>query len=411
MSHQPYSVTVPDLQVELDASSAFLTHCYRNALDRLNRSFGQNRPVAILLGEGQSTCDFVIRAFLSGLDEDTAVARVTEPCADATDLLRKIICAAGFEPKEMNLGDLESIFTMFLAFQKSHGRRTVVCLEGLQDSEWWVLDKIRSLVEMEVESQYGMLVLISGQPALKELLNNRPLNSVATLAGYRISLAPFTLSETTECIRQRVEAAGSATVGQVFQYQAITLIHELCAGVPDAITSLVDQCLHMAGQDGVDLVTTMTVKRAYEASRAAMEPQEGDPDARTVEVSKVKLPMRRLIVRLTGDDVREQSLRQGHTLIGRSRLCDVRINSPTVSRHHALINYSGEGAMLVDLGSTNGTCVDGYQISAHTLEPGETISVGNCNIEYIVYDELQTEIQKSVQSDSIELNFSGAKNT
>ncbi len=43
--------------------------------------------------------------------------------------------------------------------------------------------------------------------------------------------------------------------------------------------------------------------------------------------------------------------------------------------------------MLVDLGSTNGTCVDGVQIESHRLAAGETISLGDCRIEYLLDDE------------------------
>ena len=402
MSRQTQLVPQSDLEVETDSSAPFLAHCYRRPIERLRQSFISRRPLAILIGEGNSAAGFVIRHFASEFEEDCAVIRIAEPCRDATDLMRKIITAAGFEPKDMSLADLESIFALFLAFQKSHNRRTVMCLEQLHDCEWWVLDKIRKLVDMEVEGQYGMMVVISGQPPLKELLNTRPLSAISTLAGYRISLAPFSLAETTECIRQRVEAEDSATtVGEVFQYQAIPLIHELCGGVPDAIDELVSGSLALAGKEGLGLVTTMVVKRAYEASRAEFEPAEADPDSATVEVSEISQPMRRLVVRLTGADAREQALRQGHTLIGRSRLCDVRVNSPIVSRHHALINYSGGSAMLVDLGSSNGTFVDGERISSHVLAAGETIRVGNCLIEFVVDAELQASFEEAARSAGI----------
>ena len=402
MSNEPQPVSLPDLQVEQEPSFAFLTHCYRKALDRLNRSFTSGRPLGIIIGEGKSASDFVIRAFISGLDEDTVIARVTEPCVDATDLMRSIVHAAGFEPKDMMLADLESIFTMFLTFQKSHKRRTVVCLEELQDCEWWVLDMIRKLVEKEVEGQYGLLVIIAGRAGLKELLSTRPLSSISALAGNRIVLAPLSMAETTECIRLGVESSGCSTIGDVFQYQAISLVHDLCAGVPDSINALVDQSMKLAKREGVDLVTTALVKRAHEASRASLHSHEGGADAATVEVSEVNLPMRRLVVNLTGDEAREQALRQGHTLIGRSRLCDIRIDSSIVSRHHALINYSVDGsAMLVDLGSKNGTYVDGYRITAHELVAGESIRVGNCTIEYIVDDQMQASFEKAARSAGI----------
>lgn len=401
MSHQQYSQILPDVAVEQEPSSTFLTHCYRNALDRLNRSFTEKRPLAILIGEGKSASGCVVRTFLSSLDEDVAVARITEPCADAVDLMRKIIRAAGFQPKDLHLADLESIFRMFLAFQKGHGRRTIVCLEEVQDSEWWVLDKIRSLVELEGEGKYGLMLIISGQPGLKELLDTRPLNFVSTLAGRRISLAPFSPAETREYIRRRVEAAGTLIIDEVFEYHAIPLIHELCSGVPDAVGTLTTQCLELADEEGVDLVTIELVKRAYEIRRATTEPRENGADSSTVSVDEI-MPARRLIVRLTDEDVQEKTLSQGHILIGRSSLCDIRIDSPIVSRQHALITYLPDGATLVDLSSTNGTFVDGHRIQQHELVAGESIAIGDCRIEYVIDDAEPAQFQETEQFEGIE---------
>lgn len=386
MSHQQ-DTTATDLPAEQAASPEFLTHCYRNAIDRLNELYALRCPVAIMIGEGRSASSFVISKFLDGLGDEASLVRISEPCADAASLLGQIVRAVGFEPKDMGASDLESVFKMFLAFQKSHERRTVVCIEEIQDSEWWVLDKVRSLVELEVEGKCGFVLIITGQPSLKELLHTRPLSSVCMHAGQPVSLAPFTLVETTDYLRRRVEGATSKTVEQVFHYQSITLIHELCAGVPDAISALVSLCLNMADEGGFELIATDHVKRAYELQRADVAPEDVDIGAATVNLTAPAPRGARLLVEISGEVVQEAALRHGHLLIGRSKMCDIRALSQTVSRHHALISYTPEGAVLSDLSSTNGTYVDGYQIKYHTLVAGETITVGDVKIEYLLEDE------------------------
>ena len=63
--------------------------------------------------------------------------------------------------------------------------------------------------------------------------------------------------------------------------------------------------------------------------------------------------------------------------IGRSTECDVRYRSLTLSRRHARIEPQGDGYVVTDLGSHNGTQVDGEKISApYLLEPEESITVG-----------------------------------
>jgi pSer/pThr/pTyr-binding forkhead associated (FHA) protein len=77
-------------------------------------------------------------------------------------------------------------------------------------------------------------------------------------------------------------------------------------------------------------------------------------------------------------------------------MCDIQVDSSTVSRHHALISYTPDGAILADLRSTNGTFVDGHQVGCHTLVPGETITVGDCKIEYILEDERQAPMSNAM---------------
>lgn len=63
--------------------------------------------------------------------------------------------------------------------------------------------------------------------------------------------------------------------------------------------------------------------------------------------------------------------------IGRDTVSDILINEIDVSRHHAAITQSYEGYLLEDLGSTNGTSVNGEKLSEpYFLQPGDVIRVG-----------------------------------
>jgi len=389
MDHQQRFATVIDAKSEEDSSAAFLAQHYRTALDRLSHSFASGSAFATLIGPGRAASDFVIRRFLSDLDDEVVVVRITEHCADAVKFMASIICELGFEPKDLRLADLESILRMFLSFQKSHGRRTLICIDETQSNDWWVLDKIRGLVELESEGRFGLMVLISGQPDLKKMLYTRPLSAISAEAGNRITLMPFSLSHSEEYLRQRVEAGGTVRLDEVIDYPSIELIHELSGGVLDAISTLVGQCLHMAEEEGGVLVTTDLVRRGYELLQAASAPQRQDAHVATVNLDGLRRRRGRLVVPLTGKDVQELALGQGHVLIGRSKLCDIRLESPTVSRQHALIVCSPTGLTLIDLSSTNGTYVDGYQIEEHELVAGETIGIGDCTIEYVLDDDRQ----------------------
>jgi len=402
MSHQPPGPTVLGLSVEKEASLPFITDSHCVALDQLGRAFTEARPLAILIGDGKSGASFVIRRFLAGIEGDVAVVRITEPCADAIAGMREIIQAIGFEPKDMSLADLENVFTMFLSSQRTHHRRTIICIEETQDNGRWLLDGVRRLVELETEGQFGLMVILSGRPGLYELLNEPPLDAICAQAEQRIALAPFTLAETREFVRWQVESTGTAEIAQVFEFDAITLIHELSEGVADGVSNLCSKCLQLADEESTAPVTTDLVKKADKLLRLPSMTQQSDAEAGSLEVNGVSPQRGRLIARMNGEVVQEQPLNQGHILIGRGELCDVRIASPPVSRHHALVVNSSNGVKIVDLGSTNGTFVDGRQIKHYALQHSGVIAVGDCTIEYVASDDRQGWFFDIERTDSVE---------
>jgi hypothetical protein len=81
-------------------------------------------------------------------------------------------------------------------------------------------------------------------------------------------------------------------------------------------------------------------------------------------------------------DGRDVSLDQGVTVIGRSSGCDIVVDDPNVSRRHAEIRRLGEGYSLVDLGSTNGTEVNGQRVGETSLMNGDVIGVGTTRLTF-----------------------------
>ena len=89
-----------------------------------------------------------------------------------------------------------------------------------------------------------------------------------------------------------------------------------------------------------------------------------------------------------------KSLRIGHrrfmlsagvNTVGRDPASTVCVNDASVSRHHARITIDDQAAMLEDLGSKNGTQIQGAEITAPTaLKDGDEIEFGHVKGWYIV---------------------------
>jgi hypothetical protein len=66
--------------------------------------------------------------------------------------------------------------------------------------------------------------------------------------------------------------------------------------------------------------------------------------------------------------------------LGRSRDCDIVVPDPNASRVHAEVRHIGLDYFLVDMGSTNGTEVNGHLVKRHALADGDTIMIGTTGI-------------------------------
>jgi hypothetical protein len=69
-------------------------------------------------------------------------------------------------------------------------------------------------------------------------------------------------------------------------------------------------------------------------------------------------------------------------VVGRLECCDIVIPDRNVSREHFRIERTAEGAVAVDLDSTNGTFVNGERVRRRPLRPGDRIQIGTTVLEY-----------------------------
>lgn len=94
--------------------------------------------------------------------------------------------------------------------------------------------------------------------------------------------------------------------------------------------------------------------------------------------------MSKLILTLDGAFLGEHDLSNERTTIGRRPSNDIHIDNLAVSGEHASIMRIGNDAFLEDLGSTNGTLVNGKQVAKHVLQHGDVIEFGKYQLKYVL---------------------------
>ena len=88
---------------------------------------------------------------------------------------------------------------------------------------------------------------------------------------------------------------------------------------------------------------------------------------------------------------REVTLREGSNILGRDQDAVLWIDVYSVSRHHARITVTGEDATLEDLGSKNGTFLDGRPVQGATaVKDGDVIRIGTVTMTLRRFDPVST---------------------
>ena len=70
-------------------------------------------------------------------------------------------------------------------------------------------------------------------------------------------------------------------------------------------------------------------------------------------------------------------LNKDHVIIGREVKCAIMLNDNSVSRQHSSITRMAEGYLLRDMGSSNGTYVNGQRVQEVLLQDGDRVSIGD----------------------------------
>ena len=81
----------------------------------------------------------------------------------------------------------------------------------------------------------------------------------------------------------------------------------------------------------------------------------------------------RLVWERTDGSRVEFPLTAGIMVVGRDPIADIRVDEPLVSRAHARIERRGEGYVVLDLGSTNLTRVNGEVVTERALRHGDEV--------------------------------------
>jgi FHA domain len=104
--------------------------------------------------------------------------------------------------------------------------------------------------------------------------------------------------------------------------------------------------------------------------------------------------MPQLIASVEGVEIKQVYLHQDRTSLGRRPNNDIILSDLAVSGNHCVFELKGLADVYVeDLGSTNGTYINGKMVRRQLLQDGDVMSIGKFKIQYLSANELMDEIK------------------
>ena len=105
------------------------------------------------------------------------------------------------------------------------------------------------------------------------------------------------------------------------------------------------------------------------------------------EATTLTIPKSKLVI-TQGDNIgREYVIEKSTIRVGSLPESDLTIDDETVSRNHLEIRKEKDGYVLKDLGSTNGTFINGTKVKEAYLHSGSLIKIGKTEVKFVPQDE------------------------
>jgi type II secretory pathway predicted ATPase ExeA len=236
-----YGLRTRPFSILPDPGFLYFSRRHKVALDLLEYGLSQGAGFCVVtgpIGTGKTT---LIRYLLGTAGRSAQVGLIANMHALAGSLLPRVLFAFGLDVQAAN--DLERLqgFSRYLEALAAEGRRAVLIVDEAQCLSAQMLEELRMLSNVNVDTAVLQVVLV-GQPGLKDLLCRAELEQLAQRVVVDYELTPLDRNETTQYIQHRMRVAGAQSAS-TFGEDACEAVHHYGKGVPRLINVLCETAL------------------------------------------------------------------------------------------------------------------------------------------------------------------------
>jgi type II secretory pathway predicted ATPase ExeA len=232
-----------------DPAYLFPSKQHRMAMTLLEYGLISEASFCVITGEIGAGKTTLIRNLLGQVGRNVTIGLISNTHRDFGDLLHWVLTAFNLPVAKTDKVSMYRTFMDFLIGEYAKNRRTVLIIDEAQNIEPQALEELRMLSNVNAEKHLVLQMILSGQPALREMLQRPDLEQFAQRITVDYHLASLNEEETVAYIRHRLGVAGGAP--EIFDDSACRAIHRASGGVPRVINLLCDMALvyGFAGQE------------------------------------------------------------------------------------------------------------------------------------------------------------------
>lgn len=254
MIKEPFlNTTTPELFFE--------SKIHKGAWSFLNASLQSEEPVVLLTGEyGTGKTLLCLKLVEILKQQQQPFVYISTPMQSYAEALRGICKALCIDTTpDDNEDSLHRLIYGF--FEQKPDHKLLLLLDDAQEHNSKALNKVRMLVNYNVEGHSPIRLFLFGSPAFVKRLQAPDLEPLEQRIKRRYSMTGLNFIETKEYIYFRLLEAG-ATGSPFFPDDTIRSIVSITGGIPRRINNICDMCLQIATSSGIDTIKKQAVDEA-----------------------------------------------------------------------------------------------------------------------------------------------------
>ena len=225
-----------------DPRFIYFTPSHTEVMANLHYGIESGKGLVVVTGEVGTGKTTILRWMMQRLDRTVLVAYVFNPRLSVAEFYQHVATLLDVQKWETKS---ELLLELGKALESRHSRglRTVLIIDEAQGLSPHVLEEIRLLSNFESDTAKQLQIVLTGQPELRDVLNNPDLRQLKQRVALRCVIKPLpNVEETDRYITSRLLVAGAERT-DVFSPAAVDYIFRCSEGIPRNINNLCDNAL------------------------------------------------------------------------------------------------------------------------------------------------------------------------